>query len=141
MADAKNFELYFVVELLKADNREFRQDSDQLLPTPNLKVCVLLPRENEYVYNLSDISTKELSGEVSPDPILTPKGLAYVKKQLEQAFVTPKVESESWDGVVETEKKLNLQPSDGWGNEEEVSESNPFKGAESETWSDEKEEW
>ena len=87
----KNFELYFEVAHVKADTRMYRQDSDQLLPVKTLLLCVLLPRENEYVYNLSEISTKELSGETAPDPVLHPKGFAYVKKALEAGFDEPKI--------------------------------------------------
>lgn len=117
----KSFELYFYVAVLKSDTREYRQDSDQLLPEGMLKVCVLLPRENEYVYNLSEISLKEVSGETAPDPVLTPKGLAYVKKQLESGYDVSKLavpESEDWDAAVETEKKLEpakAEPKSDWG--------------------------
>lgn len=142
MADLKNFELYFVVELVKSDTREFRQDSDQLLPLPSLKVCVLLPREAEYVYNLSDISMKELSGETAPEPVLTPKGLAYVKKQLESGYEVPKLEVTE-DEWTETEKKLEpskATPKDEWTDPEwgnSVDKNKP----EVETWEDEKETW
>jgi hypothetical protein len=143
MTDVKNFELYFVVELLKSDTREFRQDSDQLLPLPSLKVCVLLPRDAEYVYNLAKISEHEISAtaEPTPEPVLTPKGLAYVKKQLESGYEVPKLEVTE-DEWTETEKKLEPGKAKGdwvdpdWGNT--VDDKNKVNA---ETWDDEKETW
>lgn len=138
----KNFELYFVVELVKADNREFRQDSDQLLPDNTLKVCVLLPRENEYVHNLSEISKNELSGEIAPEPVLTPKGFAYIKMELEKGFEVPKltVTEDEW---VETEKKLNpakIETKDEWTDPDWGNTTDKLK-PDVETWEDEKETW
>lgn len=146
MTDLKNFELYFVVELLKSDTREYRQDSDQLLPLPALKVCVLLPRDKEYVYNLARISELEISAtsDPIPDPVLTPKGLAYVKKQLESGYDVPKLNvPDSEDEWTETEKKLNPAKSEpkadwvdpDWGNTVDKNKVN------AETWDDEKEKW
>ena len=113
MTDLKNFELYFEMVTIKSDTREYRQDSDELVPIGSLKVCVLLPRDKEYVYNLAKISELEISAnreEAIPDPVLTPKGLAYVKKQLESGYEVPKLEvtEDEWDTkATETEKKLN----------------------------------
>jgi hypothetical protein len=143
MTDLKNFELYFVVELLKSDTREYRQDSDQLVPINTLKVCVLLPRDIEYVYNLGDVSLKELSGETIPDPVLTPKGLAYVKKQLESAYDVSKLNvPDSEDEWTETEKKLEpskAAPKDDWADPEWGKDDKNKVNAE--TWEDEKETW
>ena len=137
MTDLKNFELYFLVDLLKADNREFRQDSDQLVPEGILKVCVLLPREAEYVYNLADVSLKELSGEEIPAPVLTPAGLAYVKNMLESGF-TSKPKSEGWadDEAWETEKKLNPEKDNSTWNDPDFEDKPDV-----ETWDDGKETW
>jgi hypothetical protein len=143
MTDVKNFELYFVVELLKSDTREYRQDSDQLLPDGTLRVCVLLPRDKEYVHNLAEISRIEISAtdETCPEPILTPKGLAYVKKQLESGYEVPKLEVTE-DEWTETEKKLEPGKAKGdwvdpdWGNT--VEDKNKVNA---ETWDDEKETW
>lgn len=145
----KYFEIYFMVKLLKADNREFRQDSDQLLPDNALKVCVLLPRENEYVYNLSEISQAELANDSKgiPDPILTPKGFAYVKQQLEVGFEVPKVvipETEEWGNTVDTEKKLNpAKVASEWDEVQDWAEEKSDQNKpEVETWDvDGKENW
>ena len=138
----KNFELYFRIVNVKADTREYRQDSELFAPDGVLLMCVLLPRENEYVYNLSEISLKELSGEEAPSPILTPKGFVYVKKQLESAYDVPKLNvPDSEDEWTETEKKLDpgKEKSDwvdpDWGNTVDKNKVN------AETWEDEKEKW
>ena len=141
MTDLKNFELYFEVAMVKSDTREYRQDSDQLVPMKTLQVCVLLPRDTEYVYNLGDVSLKELSGEIIPDPVLTPKGLAYVKKQLESVYEVPKLEVTE-DEWTETEKKLEpakAAPKDDWV-DPEWGKDHKYE-VNSETWEDEKETW
>jgi hypothetical protein len=138
----KNFELYFRIVNVKADTREYRQDSELFAPDGVLLMCVLLPRENEYVYNLSEISLKELSGEEAPSPILTPKGFVYVKKALEAGFETPKLEVTE-DEWTETEKKLEPAKAEpksdwvdpDWGNTVDKNKVN------AETWDDEKEKW
>ena len=140
----KNFELYFRIVNVKADTREYRQDSELFAPDGVLLMCVLLPRENEYVYNLSEISLKELSGEEAPSPILTPRGFVYVKKQLESAYDVPKLNvPDSEDEWTETEKKLEPAKAEpksdwvdpDWGNTVDKNKVN------AETWDDEKEKW
>jgi len=160
----KNFELYFRIVNVKADTREYRQDSELFAPDGVLLMCVLLPRENEYVYNLSEISLKELSGEEAPSPILTPKGFVYVKKALEAGFETPKmlgvqIDEDEW---TETEKKLEpgkVDPPDEWADKpykeagvSKVDEKSDWVDPDwgntvdknkvnAETWDDEKEKW
>jgi hypothetical protein len=141
MTDLKNFELYFQVMMLKSDTREYRQDSDQLVPNYTMKVCVLLPRDREYVHNLAKILELEISAtnEVCPDPVLTPKGLAYVKKQLESAYELPKLEVTE-DEWTETEKKLEpAKAKDDWADPDWGKDDKNKVNAE--TWEDEKETW
>lgn len=126
----------FEMKEVRPDDREFRQNSTLFVPQ-GVKVQIGVPRENDYVANLSEISLKELSGEAAPEPILTVKGSVYVLQQFEEAYkslksVTLTAKAEEWSDVVETEKKLNAE--DDWT-------ETPFKGAESETWDDEKESW
>ena len=143
MTDLKNFELYFRIVNVKADTREYRQDSELFAPDGVLLMCVLLPRENEYVYNLSEISLKELSGEEAPSPILTPKGFVYVKKALESGFETPKLEVTE-DEWTETEKKLEpakVETKADWVDPDWGNTTDDKNKVNAETWDDEKEKW
>jgi len=157
----ENFRYTFKLERIKLDSRDFRQDSDSFIPHTPLYVSVDLPRENEYVLNLSDISDSELSSNNKgiPEPVLTPKGYAFIKRSLELGFIEPKTKNEDWNDVVEAEKKLEQKNvDDDWGNTVDTEKSlnpekvapaendwgkSPFETdkAESETWEDEKEQW
>ena len=147
MTDTKNFQFLFFLEHIKFDTREFRQDSELFRSSPHtpIHIAANLPRDAEYVFNLSEISMAELSSnDTPPEPILTPKGYAYLKKVLEMGFDNPNLketlpESEDWGNTVDKEKSLNpekIAPEDDWGKA-------PFEDnkVESETWEDEKEEW
>lgn len=141
----ENFRYTFKLERLKIDNREFRQDSDSFTPHTPLYVSVDLPRENQYVLNLSEISVAELSSDNKdiPEPVLTSKGFFYVKQQLESGFELPKIKpSDDWDEAVKTEKALepSKEAPEDWGNTTDPFEKEADKLV-SETWSDEEEKW
>lgn len=144
--DAKNFQFLFQLERIKIDSRDFRQDSDSFVPVGHsLWIEILMPRENEYIANLSEISIAELSSnENPPAPVLTPKGYAYIKKALEMGFDSPNLketlpenEGDDWGNTVDTEKSLNpekVASKDDW-------DKSPFEAnkVKSESWEDEKE--
>ena len=141
----EHFRYTFKLESIKLDTREYRQDSDMFLPHTPLYVSVDLPREKEYVLNLAEIIQAELASDNKgiPEPVLSPKGYAYVKKQLESGFELPKLEVTE-DEWTETEKKLEpskAAPKNDWVDPEWGNTVDDKNKVNEETWEDEKETW
>lgn len=108
------FRLLFKWANVKADTREFRQDSDLLEVvrvedvSESVYVAVGVPFESAYWVNYEEVAKNQLAGE-KITPILSPEGMAYAKRKLEEPFRAEMkaTEESDWADTVKTEKKLN----------------------------------
>lgn len=82
-----NLTLLFVWEAVKPDPRPYKPGMPELTPI-NIMVAVEVPLKIEYIYNVSDVILNQIDSDASsiPSPILTPKGMKYVVRILEDAM-------------------------------------------------------
>lgn len=78
----EKFSIHFKLISFTPDQRQYKTTIPILAPVSDLIVVVEIPLEHELVYNTKEFILATTSGNKPPDPVLTPKGLAFVEDVL-----------------------------------------------------------
>ena len=109
----RNITLLFRWKIYHPDQREYRNQSLELLP--DYDVAISVPVTNEYLYNSEYILQTLIAGDKQPSAKLTVAGMKYVVDQFDTIFLPSKSyipeqmpdEEENWEADLggEPEKK------------------------------------
>jgi hypothetical protein len=145
----KNVKVLFKWTILRADSRQYRQQSMELEPI-GVQVAVEVPNTPEYVWNT--LQTLQAGTNQQVDlAVLTPAGVRYVQDQVEKLYLDEEVSSEDFggDGWDDNEPTATTKEADdGWGEETtdpvEAAEDEWEEGGSSdadEKWTEDEEGW
>src|SRR3972149_6156654 len=115
-----NTTLLFRWKIYHPDQREFRNQSLELLP--DYDVAISVPVTNEYLYNSEDILQALIAGDKQPSAQLTVAGLKYVVDQFDAVFLPklaakPDEVEEDWEadlGVEPEKKSISATEDENW---------------------------
>ena len=137
-----NTTVLFRWNIYRPDQREYRQQSIELLP--DYDVAISVPVTNEYLYNSEDILQALIAGDKQPSAKLTVAGLKYVVDQFDAVFLPkpatkPDEVEDDWEADLRAEPEKNTTPatdSEDW--EMDLDAANkPDEVA----WDENEEEW